>query len=348
MKPPASEARPSAPSVLRTLLVAAVVGLGVFLLGWMYEVLLALFAGLLLGVFLHGVARFLAQKTRFPYRAVVATLTVLLLALGVAFTCLIGPALGRQVDELVKEIPAAESSLEHMANGMPFIRPLLKSSPAGPVGSVGPVMGAAASALRVGFEAIAGLFVAIVAGIYGAFDPSAYERAVLRLVAPQRRDRARQVLERMTRTLLRWICGRILMMILVGVLTTLGLWIAGVPLAFSLGLLAGVLTFVPYLGVLLSIVPAALVALAKSPWTVVWVLVVFTIAHGLEGYVFSPLVAKRTVEFPPAFTIGAQVLLGAIWGVLGFAFAMPIAVVLTILVDMLYVEDILGDYATGD
>ena len=341
MKPPASEAPRSAPSLLRALLVVVVVGLGVFLIGWMYEVLLVLFAGLLLGTFLHGLAHFLAQKTRFSYRAAVASLTVLLLALAAVCTCLIGPALGRQVDQLLKEIPAAESSLERMADGMPFVRSMLKPGP-GP-GPVGPVVGAAANALRIGIEAVTGLFVAIVIGIYGAFDPSACERAVLRLVAPPRRDRARQVLQRVTSTLLRWIFGRILMMILVGVLTTVGLWIAGVPLAFSLGLLAGLLTFIPYLGVLLSIVPAALVALTKSPWTVLWVVVVFTIAHGLEGYVFSPMVAKRTVEFPPAFTIAAQILLGTIWGVLGFAFAMPIAVVLTILVETLYVEDVLGD-----
>ncbi|HEX8791862.1 MAG TPA: AI-2E family transporter [Polyangiaceae bacterium] len=79
------------------------------------------------------------------------------------------------------------------------------------------------------------------------------------------------------------------------------------------------------------------------PWSVVWVVVVFAIAHGLEGYVLSPLVARRTVELPPVCTIAAQVLLGAIWGVLGFTFATPMAVVVVMLVRAMYVEDVLGE-----
>lgn len=339
---PASEPRVFHRRLVRTLLLVTVVVLAVFVLGWVYDVLLTIFAGTLLGVFLHGLALAIVRRTHWSYRSMVAALVILLVAIVALCIWLVGPALAAQIEQLLEQIPQTVSAVQGFMDHLPLLHRPVQTAP-----QVAPLVGAATKALKVGVEAVAGVIIAIVIGVYAAFDPGVYERRMLRLVPPPRRERAREVIERTRTTLMRWIIGQSVLMVVVGTITCFGLWIAGVPLPFALGLLAGLLTFIPYLGLLISIVPALLVALAAGPWDVVWVLVVFGTAHGLEGYVLSPLVARRTVEFPPAFTISVQIFFGAVWGVLGFAFATPLAVVATILIEMLYVQDTLHDRGLG-
>lgn len=326
------------PRVVRGVVVVTCVLLGLYVLGWVYPVIVVVFGGILLGVFLHGLAAPLGRKSRLPYKAVLAVLVVLLLV-AIWLACwLVGPPVVKQLAQLASSLPEALDRLRNLGEHVPLLRTVLASSP-----RAHEIVATTASVLEVGASALAGIVIVIVIGVYGAFDPGAYERTLLHLVRPERRPRAQHVVRRVSHVLMRWVIGRVALMIFVGVVTGLGLWIARVPLPAALGLLAGVMTFVPYLGLLISIAPAILVALTNGPWSVVWVLVVFAIAHGLEGYVLSPLIARRTVEFPPVCTIAAQLLFGAIWGVLGFAFATPMAVVVAMLVRALYVEDVLGE-----
>jgi predicted PurR-regulated permease PerM len=122
--------------------------------------------------------------------------------------------------------------------------------------------------------------------------------------------------------------------------------IANIPLPIPLGVLAGLFTFVEYLGAVVSAVPAVLVALAQKPSDALWVIVVFAIAHVIEGYLLTPVITRGTVRFPPAFTLGVQLFFGAIFGVVGLTFATPVTVIGTVLVKKLYVEDHLGDRPT--
>jgi predicted PurR-regulated permease PerM len=276
------------------------------------------------------------HKTRWPYRTVLAGIVLSLLVLLVAGSWWAGPAIAGQIEQLVSRIPAAWDELRTDLQKVPFVR-----LGAPPASATTAVFGAAASFVRSGFKLVAGAVLALVIGIYSAVDPLVYERGLLALVPPAKRDRTRCIVGGVTQALMRWVVGRVFVMIAVGILTAVGLLIARIPVPFALGLLAGVMTFVPYLGVLLSILPAMLVASSHGLLAELWVVIVFAIAHGLEGYVLAPFVAKATVRFPAAFTISVQVLLGAAWGILGFAFATPIAVVVTSLVRELYVEDTL-------
>jgi predicted PurR-regulated permease PerM len=133
------------------------------------------------------------------------------------------------------------------------------------------------------------------------------------------------------------------MMTVVGLLTTLGLWIAGIPNPLALGLLAALLSFVPYVGPILSFVPAVLVALLVSLTKVIYVVVVFGLVQTLESYVVTPLVQQRAVSMPPVILITAQIAMGVIAGATGVLLAAPLAIVVIVLLQMLYVEDVLGD-----
>lgn len=145
------------------------------------------------------------------------------------------------------------------------------------------------------------------------------------------------------RTLGQWLMGKLLSMLIVGVLTATGLALLQVPLALLLGIVAGLLDFIPYVGPIMAGVPAVLIAFSEGPQLALYVLLLFAALQLAEGYLLLPLIERRTVALPPALTIGAQVLLGALFGFAGVALATPITAVLTVAIAMLYVEDVLGD-----
>ena len=136
-------------------------------------------------------------------------------------------------------------------------------------------------------------------------------------------------------------------MAIVGLLVGGGLALLGVPLAMVLGVIAGLFTFVPYFGTIASMAPALLVALTQGLRETLWVLLLFLLAHGVEGYLVAPFVQRRTVRLPPALTVLAMVLLTAVFGISGVLIATPLVAVLMVGVTRVYVEDILGDHTIG-
>lgn len=140
-----------------------------------------------------------------------------------------------------------------------------------------------------------------------------------------------------------WLIGRLLSMLIVGITVTISLWLLGIPLALTLGLLAALLDFIPNLGPTLATVPAVLLALMQSPTQAVYVLLIYIVIQQAESYLLTPIVQHRTVSLPPALTIIAQVILGVLFGVMGLILASPLAAVVLVLIKMLYVEDVLGD-----
>jgi len=187
------------------------------------------------------------------------------------------------------------------------------------------------------------LIVVVFLGLYLAFQPGLYTRGIVRLFPKAKRPRMAEVLAETGETLQRWLVGRAILMVANGALTALGLWLLGIPMPFTLGLLAGLLNFVPNIGPILAGVPAVLIA-----WTQGQALAVFGLYFVLQmadGYIFTPLVQQRTVSLAPALTILAQVLFGVLAGSLGLLLATPLTAAALVLVRRLYLEDVLGDHA---
>jgi predicted PurR-regulated permease PerM len=149
-------------------------------------------------------------------------------------------------------------------------------------------------------------------------------------------------------TLQSWLVAKLFEMLLIGGLTTLGLWLLGIELALVLGLIAGLLSFIPNIGPVLSVIPAVLLASLEGTRTMLYVVGLYTIVQALESYVFTPWMQQRIVSVPPALTISMQLLFGLLAGTLGLLLATPLVAVGMVLVRMLYVEDILGDRPEGD
>ena len=131
-------------------------------------------------------------------------------------------------------------------------------------------------------------------------------------------------------------------------MTGVGLWLIGVRLAFTLGLLAGTLSFVPYLGSISSAIPAVLIALTQSNTMVLYVIVLYVVVHVAEGYILVPLMQKKMVNLPPALTLSMQAILGTLLGVIGIALATPPTAAVMVATRMLYVEGVLHDTGTAD
>jgi predicted PurR-regulated permease PerM len=183
----------------------------------------------------------------------------------------------------------------------------------------------------------------LIVGIFGAAEPAVYRAGLLHLVPPEHRRRVGQAVDAIALALQHWLVGQVILMIVIGVTTWLGLAGLGIPLALSLGLLAGILEMIPYVGAWLSAIPSALIALLKGPQYVAYVIGLYLLLHLLEGYVLLPLIQRRAVHLPPALTLVAQALLGEMLGILGLFVAAPLTVAVMVLVKMLYVEDALGD-----
>jgi predicted PurR-regulated permease PerM len=188
-------------------------------------------------------------------------------------------------------------------------------------------------------DVVIGFFI----GLFLAAQPQVYLTGLLRLLPREKRARAREVLHAIAYTLKWWLIGQFTSMSIVGFLFALGLWLLHVPLALTLGLLAMLLAFIPYIGPLLAAVPAVLFALTQSPTRALYVLVLYTAIQLIESYVLTPLIQRQAVLLPPVLTILAQVLLGVFVGGFGLMLATPLVATVLVLVKMLYIEDILGE-----
>ncbi|MEJ7698536.1 MAG: AI-2E family transporter [Pyrinomonadaceae bacterium] len=123
------------------------------------------------------------------------------------------------------------------------------------------------------------------------------------------RKRVREILYEIGETLSWWLIGKGASMLFIGVLTWIGLYIIGVPLALTLGLIAGLFSFVPNFGPILSAVPAILLAFIDSPTSALYVLILFVVVQLIESNLLTPMIERRTVELPPVLTIASQLAL---------------------------------------
>jgi predicted PurR-regulated permease PerM len=131
-------------------------------------------------------------------------------------------------------------------------------------------------------------------------------------------------------------------------LELLGLWILGVPLALALGFIAGLLSFVPNFGPLIALIPAVLVGLMEGPSTALYVVILYIVIQAVESNLITPMIQKQMVYLPPAVILIGQVLLGILVGGLGLILATPIIAIAVVLVQLLYVEDVLGDKSSEE
>lgn len=333
----------------RRALVAGAVAIGVVLLlallWYAARVVLLAFAAVLVGVLLHALGDWIRRHTPLSYSWALATVVLLiLLAVGLA-GWLFGTRLADQAAQLSERLPQAveqaRQRLQQTGWGQRLLQQMQGSQGTSQGG--GGIAGALSGFFRTTLGGLVDFIVVLIVGLYLAAKPDLYTGGLVRLVPLRNRPRAREVLGALGTTLRRWLVGRFTVMALNGILTGIGLWLLGVPLPFMLGVLTGLLNFIPNIGPILAAVPAVLLALSVGSTTALYTALLFLVVQNLEGFVLTPLVQQRTVSLPPAVILMSQVLLGVLAGTLGVLVATPLAAVTLVLVRLLYVEDTLGD-----
>jgi predicted PurR-regulated permease PerM len=188
------------------------------------------------------------------------------------------------------------------------------------------------------FGGVADMILVFFIALYFAVDPRLYRDGLLLLLPASARRRVGEALDASGVALRRWLLGQLGAMATVGLLTGLGLWLVGVPLAIPLGILTAILDFVPLVGPLIAAIPGLLIAFAQGPHVAVYAALVYLGAQFIEGHLVIPLAQKWAVKLPPVLGLLAIVAFGLLFGLIGVLFAMPLTVVLVVLVERLWVR----------
>lgn len=313
------------------------------------QVLLLFFAGALLAVILGTAANALSRWTRLKYRWALTLVLVLALVATVLLVWLAAPRVASEFKTLNENLSTSVGTLLRE-----FVRLPGGEEVAAKASDMQEGLHTEEVWKRVGgifsttFGAFGGLLVWLITGIFLAYDPQLYLRGFIRLVPLEKRARAGEVFGSLWTTLQGWLVGQMISMAFLFVTTWIMLLMLRVPLAFILALLTGIMTFVPYIGPVLAVIPILLVAFIADPMLAFYTGLLYLLIQNVEGNILMPLVFQRTVHLPPALSIMGQLTLGAIFGVLGFILATPLTAVAMVLFQRLYVEDVLGDSMEND
>lgn len=309
------------------------------LLWHLADVLVLVFGAIVVAVALRAFSGQL-EHWRVPQRWSLAAALLLLLGFGALVVAWIGEPLAEQLSRLREGLPAALARAtawlrEHRIgvtvleywnslrqDAVPWSR----------------LLGVAGSALG----ALGTLALIVITGVYMAADPGLYRRGVLSLLPPARRGDIATALDRCGAGLRQWLLGQSLSMLFVGSATALGLLALNVPLALAIGLISGLLAFIPFFGALVGGGLAVLVAFMEGPQTALHVLILCIAIQQVEGHVLMPLVQRWAVSLPPVLGLMSTLVFGVLFGLIGVLFATPMMVVVMTLVRCLYVERIGG------
>ncbi len=328
--------------VRRVLIVLALSGLS-YAAYQLSQVLLLTFGAVLVAVILRALAALVAKHTPVPKRwsLLAAGLAILVILGGLGL--LFGPGVGSQVAELGTALPQAADALlrrfgiENASRQLPnLVGANLGQDVIGRLATFGSTL----------LGALADLLVVLVAGIFLAVDPHLYQRGLVKLFPQSQHARIEDALAASGHALALWLKGQVIAMALVGLLTTAGLWLIGMPSAVALGLIAGLAEFVPFLGAFLGALPAVVIAATQGSSMLLWTILVFVVVQQIESNLIGPLVQRHTVELPPALSLIAVLAFGVLLGPLGLVLAVPLTVVVYVLVKKLYVRQTLGEKTT--
>ena len=330
-------------------------------LTWLLRVeLVVLFAAALFGMALHAVSVWLSDRTGLSHGVSVIIWYLTGIALAVGFFVFAGQRLSDEYGELSERIPSALESVQSRLEGKPILETLgeeFENMGGGMTGG-GEEEGQEGQPsaeeerrsqerqmrfVRVTFRSLSLFVVWAVLAFFIAFDGRTYMNGLLRLVPPDHRDAGKDLMSSLTTALPWWLVGRLSSMAVVAALTAPGLLLMGIPLAFVLAIIAGLFSFVPFVGPVAAAIPAALVTLESAPGKLVWVLALYGGVQFLESNFITPRIQQYVASVPPLLLISAQLVLGVLVGIVGVMFATPLVLALMVAIQVVYLRHVLGE-----
>lgn len=202
--------------------------------------------------------------------------------------------------------------------------------------SVIPVVGGVASVFL-------NLLIVVFMSMYLLTDPRSHENGLIRLLPIPYRSRGRAIIDRLDTAMRGWLESTVLAMVFVGVATWIGLTLLGLDEALALGVIAGVLAFVPTFGTLIAVILSVAVGILQQPQNVGWIIVVTYAISLIQSQVISPLLVAGRINIPPIMVLLGQIIAAVFFGFLGILLAVPLTAILVVLVEEIYIKDVLGE-----
>lgn len=318
--------------LVRTELLKASVWLGLALLIAacivLIQPILLIFAAIVTAAILDGGTRLLGRVLPIGrgWRLLIVCLSVLLFMIWTAMFA--GSQIAAQAVSLQSVVMAQIERLAAWASdhGMGSFQLDTKTISDNFAGTFGRVTAAVGSVVG----AFTSLVMILVLGVFIAIEPRLYERGVAWMLPMKNRENFYITTARMGFTLRRLMAGRLLGMFVEGVGTWLACMAVGIPMAALLGLLTGLLAFIPNIGAIVSGVLLVLVGFSAGTDAGLWAIAIYLVVQTVDGYLIVPMVAKKTVDLAPALVLGAQILFGALLGIMGLFLADPIVAMIKV------------------
>lgn len=306
-----------------------------------------IFFAVLGAIFLRGIGGWVSNRLRIPLGLSITLVIFFFLALFGTAIWLLSPHVQQQINNMARELPRAIDEIQKFIEK--YVGGVGGPQNAGEklLGNLGSAVGKVREVFSITLEVVEDFVVFFFLTLYLAYTPDIYIRGIVKLVPVGRRDAALEVVHALGVTLKWWLIGRFSTMFIVGVMSGLGLWLLGIPLALTLGILAGLLTFIPYIGAIISSFPAILIALLIDVTHAVYVIFLYIGIHTVEGYILAPLIQERAVFVPPMLLLSALTGLTILLGIPGLIIATPLTAVTLVVINKIYIEGILGDKTTS-
>lgn len=325
--------------------------ISLYILWQIREVLLLIFAAVVLATTLNRLARRFQRSGMKRGFAILLSVSIFL-ALIVGFFWLIVPPFADQFQELTKQVPRGlerfNTWLDELRTRVPSqLTPYIPdinslSQQAQPIinRAVGSSFAFVSGSLEVVLKV---LLVLVLTGMFLA-NPQAYRKVFVRLFPSFYRRRVDGILDQCEVSLEGWVTGAFIAMGVVGVMSVVGLWILRVRSALALAVLAGFLNLIPNLGPTLSVIPAMAIALLDAPWKILAVLILYFIIQQVESNFITPVVMAHQVSLLPAITLISQLFFVTFFGFLGLFLALPLTVVAKIWLQEVLIKDVLDEW----
>ena len=311
--------------------------LGLYFVYEIRTIVLVLLMALLFAVVLSGPVNYLARRGIPKVLGILAVLGCFVVALWLASVAVI-PVIQEQAEQFISDFPALLDEVQGLAAslGGTDLRSLLERVEETVFSNV-----TLSSVLDVGRSITEGVslgLVAFIVTVYLVVHPTMLVDGFVSLFPAGRRERVRDVLGKMYQAVRKWFLGQLSAMVIIGALTTIALYIIGIPYAFFIGALSGILAFIPLVGTFISLIPQVILALAVDPILVVWVLLSSIAIHQIEAHVIHPIVMSRAVTLHPVVVVSAILIMGTLFHVIGLLLAVPLVAALSVLVRELWIS----------
>jgi predicted PurR-regulated permease PerM len=322
----------------RTIIVV-VVALAPLLIWLLFDVVLIALGAILLAVLLQLLAEPFTRWCKFPRPVALVSAGMIILGAFGGAAYLFGIRIVSELQDVLSRADAGTRTLSSFLQRSEMGKLLLSHIQSGSFSLTSIV----SSAFSVSFTFIGAALITLITGFYFAAESETYRSGLTRLFPRSLRAEVDEITLDIAAALRFWLIGQLIQMVVIGALSTLAVWLIGLPSPLALGAIAGVAEFIPFLGPVIASIPAILVATTNGLHSALWTAAAYLIIHQLESELISPMIQRRMVYVPPALMLLGIVIISTAFGAAAFVFAAPMVVIIFVTVGKFYLRETLEE-----